>query len=458
MAKALKKPRLVDTVRYGEELATLKRNRPKQWQRLKAVAKSRGVTIPSLVSGAPPALQEKTPAAIKREAAKTIAAAYAPEVATLNRRQRANEALAAKQASDSAAYEQWLDGQVGLLRAQAGAADTALANAHQKINDDLVRAQAATAADIAQNLAAARLTSDPSQSTALAAVPAAQAQANERQANARAHSAELQKIGATSQGVQQAALLATAGTMRAQDKAGQLKAAGELAADRTDLGLRRAASTAQLRSELAEANRAVAQGNREFGLAAKQLGIKQSEIAADLKKARLDYKLQKKEFNFKVWQEKNKVQAEKLKREIEYDKIASREGIAAADRALRQRAQAWDEAHPKGGAGGGSGQRTAAEKNKSQQLYNDIETARTLIIARQSKGKTERQIRLGLIKAGAPNTVIDIALDLVRNEGKLSPAGARKARNVGVLKPWELWPRYSGAAPPTQQHGGVAGP
>ncbi len=438
MAKhKVKRPRLVDTVRYGEELASLKRNKPQQWARLQAIAKRRGVTVPALVSGAPAALQERTPAGIRRQATKTIAAAYEPQAAALSRRERANAALATKQSQDAAAYRMWLDGQVGLLRAQAGAADVALQKTHARINDDLVKAQAATAQEMAASLASVK-GGDPTQSKALAAVPAAQAQGLERVAAAREHSATLQGIGAESMEVANAALLATASTQEALNHAAENKRAGELGAARTDLAARRGADTLDLELKLDESNRATAQAAREFNLAASQLGLKRQELGLDLKKARLDYKLKKREFNFKVWQEKNKVQADRLKRKIEYDKIASREGIAAADRALRQEAERWDQAHPNAGSGGGGGT-TAGERKDSRQTYNDIQTAKTILAAKLGR-MSERQARLEMIRnQGVSDVVVDVALDLLRHNGKLSRAGVRKAKAAGVLRPLKLW-------------------
>ncbi len=88
-----------------------------------------------------------------------------------------------------------------------------------------------------------------------------------------------------------------------------------------------------------------------------------------------------------------------------------------------------------------------------------IETAKATIINKFAQGKTERQVRIGLIQSNASSPVIDVALDLVRNDGKLSPAGRRKAKAAGVLRPWELWPRYTPNAGlnPTQGRGGAAG-
>lgn len=445
MAKT-KKPSLVDTIRFGEDIATLKANRPRQWQKIRNIAKRRGVTIPSLLSGAPEPLQEKSAAGIRREAINTVAASYAPQRAELSRREKANAALAVKQAQDNAAYRMWLDGQVGLLRAQAGAANTALEQTRTRISDELKQAQAGVTAELATRLADAKVNADPTQSNALAAVPAAQQAALERSSAEEEHSAKLQNIGATQLETSNAALIATAAVQAALAQADQSKRAGELSAASTDLGLRQAADTQALRLQLRGENAQIAQGNREYGLAARQLGLKRREVDADLRKAILDYRLETKQFNLDKWVARHQVEADRLKREIEYDKIASREGIAAADRALRDRIS-------QRGSGGGAGGATAAEREQSRQTYSDIQTAKTLLVQKMASGKSERQARLEMIRnLGASDVVVDVALDLIRNDGKLSRAGARKARRAGVLRPLKLWD-----ALPSQNADGISG-
>jgi hypothetical protein len=431
-----KKPRFIDVVRYGEDLASLKINHPKRWNTLRAVAKKRGVTVAGLTSGAPAALQERTDAALRREAGRTVGSAYAPAREELNRRQQANANLAAARDAAETQYKQWLDGTVGSLRADAAAADGALALTNEKIHQELVGAQAATTTELAKRLQEARLTSDPSQSTALAGVAAGQQQALAKEGASREHSAALKKIGADSNTTAYASLLATAPARDARNRADNTKLANDVITDRDSLLLKQAADAASLLGDLRQDNRSRAQANREFGLAMGELGAKREQIASDLTQFNETLDLKKKEFNLARWQAQNRQLNDKLKIQIEYDKIAAQNGRAAADRALKRRVQSYKEAHPNAGGGGGG----AADRKQERKDYQIIESLRSRAANAKNKGQSDAVIRANLLAKGYSDVQIDIALDLIRNAGALSPAGVRKARLIGMrpLRFWEL--------------------
>jgi myosin heavy subunit len=446
MAKRTKKPYTVDVVKYGTDLAVLKRNKPRQFKRLKELARRRGVTLPSLVSGAPASLQERSPRAIRRQAQRTIDATYKPLTESISRRDRAVTALAAKQSTDAAAYRQWLDGQTGLLRAQARAADAALTSTQDKIRAEYAAAQASTTTDLAKRIVEAGGVSDTSQSTALAQVPEAQRAGLASSEVSQEHSAALQRLNIGSSEAAIAALAATAPAREAQDAAALAGERVKIRTDEQDVLLQKGSDAAALRMELRGINREVANANREFGLAMSQLGIKRQEISAALKEAKLDYKMDVKEFNLDRWIARNKAKADKLKLEIEYDKIAAQDGRAAADRALRKRIeemkeQGRNDRDDDGGGGGGGA--TAAEREASREAYSAIQTLKTVAEAKFRKGKTERQVRLELIRAGATDVQVDVAFDLRKYGGKLSAAGIRKAKAAGVLNPRRFWDKYT---------------
>lgn len=434
-----KKPYTVDVVRYGSELASLKRNKPKQFKKLRKIARARGVTLPSLVSGAPPSLQEKSAAGIRRQASNTIRQAYKPMRQELNRRERAAEALRTKQAADQVEYEKWLDGELGKLGAQAHAADQALDTAQERTRSELVSAQAQASTQLAQRLQAAGLISNADDSTAMQAVAEGQQHSLERESNARAYTDELQKLGSDSITSSLAMLAATAATRRSEDATALTERSAQIAADRQQMRGQQAADAADLRMQLRGVNRENAGANREFSLAMSQLGLKRSEIAASLKEAQLDYQLDRDKFNLDKWIAKNRVRAEELKRELEYDKIKAQDGRAAADRALRERIR-QDQKEAREDKDKGP---TAAERKAIRETYSTIQTIKTTADNKFRKGKTESQVRMELIRAGATDTQVDVAFDLRRHNGNLSSAGIRKAKLAGIPHPLRFWTKYT---------------
>jgi hypothetical protein len=439
-----KKPRTIDVVKYGSDLAVLKRNKPVQFKRLQELARRRGVTLPSLVSGAPATLQERSSRAIKRQAQRTIDESYAPLTESISRRDRAVTALAAKQSTDAAAYRQWLDGQTGLLRAQATAADASLASTQEKIRAEYAAAQTSTTTDLAKRLSAAGA-EDTGASTALAQVPEAQQAGLAHALVSQEHSAALQRLNVGSTEAAIAALAATAPAREAQDAAALAGERSKIRTDEQDVLLQKGSDAAALRMELRGINREVANANREFGLAMSQLGIKRQEISAALKEAKLDYRMDVKEFNLDRWIARNRAEADRLKIEVEYDKIRAQDGRAAADRALREEIERLKETgrNDRDKDGGGNGGATAAEREASREADSAIQTLKTVAEAKFRKGKSERQVRLELIRAGATDVQVDVAFDLRRYGGKLSAAGIRKAKAAGVLNPRRFWDKYT---------------
>jgi hypothetical protein len=441
-----KEPGVLSRILLGPELANIKANKPGQWKRIQAAARKRGVTVPALVNGGPVSLMEKSPRGIRREASKTAASLYKPERQALNRRQQANQNLAESQRQAEEEFQRWLEGQVGTLRAQAGAADAALASTHTKINQEIGAAQAAATADLTSKLTSAHLAPDLMASPAVVA-PLAEAQALQlgRQRIAQEHSAALQAIGDSQLETGNAALIGQAAVRGAQYRADQNERSAQLVADRRDVTTRQRGTQAEIAQGLRQANVELANSNREFNLAAQQLGLKQSELALDRKKARQDYKIELKKFDLTQWVAKNKVKADRLKRQIEYDKLASREGIEAANRALRREIAREQQAGAdrRDRNNGGSGGATATERAKSQTAYQDVETARTILAAKLARGMSEREARLEAIrKNGMSNVLIDVALEINRHNGAVTDAAVRKAKALGILNPRRLWDPY----------------
>ncbi len=425
-----RKPSQASILRHGPEVAAIKASlKPKTWRKFVKAAHGRGVTVAGALSGAPKPLQERTNQSLREQAEKTMVAAYKPVTAELNRREAAAGFLETKRAADDAAYRTWMTGEADKLDAQARAADATLATQQADIARDLNAAQEAGKADSLQRVTAqAGNVSDPSQSTALD-MTAADTRSREQVAAARTHSAELQKVGAGAGQVSRAALLATAAVREATRTAEGWKTQAGIAADRTAAATGQAKDTAGLLTDLRAGEVSKAQTVEEFRMAGAELGVKKMDIRAEIQQAARKYGLDKARLGLDQWKAQNADAVARAKVQLGYDQILERQGRAAADRALDRWATKYRAKH---GSSGGSGTDKAGVTQDERDIYQDVAAARHLIARKRKNGIPNAQIRKDLVDSGASPLLVDIASDLIRNNGTPSGAAVAKLRKLGM--------------------------
>jgi len=102
----------------------------RRWQRL---AKKRGVTVQGLLSGGQRALQERSPAGLRRQAMKTVDSAYKGAENELTDRETKAKNLRDKEQADAERFDLWMAGEQSKLETAAGAADEALRSRYAAI-------------------------------------------------------------------------------------------------------------------------------------------------------------------------------------------------------------------------------------------------------------------------------------------------------------------------------------
>jgi hypothetical protein len=431
-----RKGKTTDVIRLGADGAAFKASMPKKrWRKFVKKTHQRGYTVAGELSGNPAPLKERTNSSLKREAQRTIGDAYKPVTAELSRREAAAQFLEAKRATDDAQYRTWVTGEQDKLGAQSAAADRVLNDQQSKIATDLNAAQKAGALDsMARVQQVAGNVSDPSQSKALDMTDADK-HSREQVADARAHSQAIGKIGSDADTVARAAMAASVSNREATRKTELWKNQSEIQADRAESVMEQAKAAADLHGKLKENQVTIAGSNREFALAQGELGVKADDIAADERKNKRDFKLKNKQFNLDKWEAEHKDEADRLKRQIDYDRIASTEGQKAADRALRESIANKDR----------KAKRIAARDKNSgidkteRSAYQQVETAKGLLIRYHRRKKPPAGARQHLRNQGVPDPMIDLAEALRRGNGKLSANGIALARRVGVAHPRYFW-------------------
>jgi hypothetical protein len=430
------KTSFADQVRLGSQLAGVKASMPrKKWKLLVKTAHKQGFTVSGALSDVPSALKERTKSSLVSEAKKTVASAYKPQEQEATRQQVRLDALAAKRRSDDQTYREWLTNQTNQLTAQARAADVALNGLNQTTvaaaKQD-VQSTKQELVDTAKHMAG--VVSDPGQSTAIndTYVKAAQNSADQV-----GHAADKGLTTATSnvnsQDFLKAAVLANANAQRA-------KTEGTISGDQEKLNEAVTALKGARAGDLQKAITGLLQGeadkaksNREYDAAAQQLGLKTAELNLDRLKEKHDYGIKSAQINLAKYKEDNLQAYNKAKLQVDYDKIASSEGKAAADRALKK----WIVRHkPKAGANGP----TAAAVKDSRTTYRATENVLADLTdlhtkyGNSNKDKKGKSFRQHLAGKGYDNVVIDVAEDLRKHGGKLSPAGYRKAKILGIAR------------------------
>ncbi len=426
-----RRPSQKSILKHGPEIAAIKASMPPQkWRAFVAQAKKRGFTVAGALSGAPDPLKERTNKSLREQAEKTISAAYKPVTAELNRRDAAAGFLEQKRATDDAAYRQWIAGETDKLSAQARAADVTLAAQQSDIAQDLNAAQKAAVADSAQRMAqTAGNVSDPGQSTALDQT-AADTRSREQVAAAREHTAAVTKIGAGADEMSRAAVLATAAVREATSTAEHWKTLAGITADRKQAALGQAKDTAGLLTDLKAGEVSKAQTMEELRLAGAELGVKKMDIVQQAKLAAKKYGLENRKFSLDKWKADHADAIARAKVQLGYDEILARDGQKAADRALDRWAVKYREKHADARDDDAGGKKGITDDER--ETYRAVETVRQRVANKIKNGKTPAQIRKELMELGYDAVMIEVANDLARNGGVLSPAGADKARRLGI--------------------------
>jgi hypothetical protein len=433
-----RKGKTTDVIRLGADGAAFKASmKPKKWRKFVKKTHARGYTVAGELSGNPAPLKERTPSSLKREAQRTIADAYKPVTKELTRRTAAAQYLESKRATDDATYRTWVTGEVDKLDAQSAAADTALTTQQSTIATDLNAAQKAGALDsLARVSQVAGNVSDPSQSKALDMTDADK-HSDQQVADARTHSAEIRKIGSDANTVARSAMNASVENRETQRKTALWKEQSDIEGDRATSVMEQAKAAADLFGKLKENQVTIAGSNRGFALAQGELGVKADDIAAEAAESKRDFKLKNKQFNLDKWEAKHKDKADRLKRRIDYDRIASTEGQKAADRALRREISS-NELREK--------RISRRDKNSGidkteRSAYQQVETAKGLLIRYHRRKKPPAGARQHLRNQGVPDPMIDLAEALRHGNGKLSANGIALARRIGVKHPRYFWPQ-----------------
>lgn len=430
---AAKTPTPADVLKLGQQVATIKASLPpKQWAKFVKLAHSRGHTIGGELSTAPSALKEKTAASIKDQAAKTVAAAYAPATAALTTREAAISNLDAKRKSDDASYNLWLSGETDKLNAQAQAADTAIATQQQSIADTTKTAIAAARADsLARVGAQAGTVSDPTQSTALDTSAADTAETS-KIAAAQTQTAGLAGVGANSAVLAKASLLAQQAAREATRQGDTWKAIGDVAADRNTLTGSQAKDTLAETDSLTTANATNVSATRDSDLAAASLGEKQDDLAQQITAANQKYKLDTAKYTLDQWKAKNAATVAQAKVDLGYAGISSREGIAAANRALNEKL-----AKIKAKGTAKKPTITTQERGiydsikKAQSLYDRWDKNNAVPVAQRAQKLRDMNFDEG---------VIEVAHAIAVNGGVMPQAARVKARKLGLVHSGYFYP------------------
>lgn len=435
MASKLRKPLPEDVARLGREMATYKRNNPRAWKKLVKTAHSRGFTVAAQFSGVPDPLKERTRTSLKKQALRTVNAAYAPDETELDEQGKRIAAINAKRAADENTYQAWLQTQQQAIITNAQAADAELVNRTAAAQQTAQQAWSANQAQAQQALADTPGTvSDPSQARALDLSAAAQ-KANAQAAAETSRTAQSVAASGTQLRTLQSASLANGQAQRATIQADTTKANADLFDARVKLKLTKAADSMKEVTRLYDAETEKANANRDYAAATEKLGIQAEGQRLDAKAKERDYKLAEKKLTLAQLIAEDDRAADEARIKVDYDKLAQDKGKAAADRALKRELEASRTARAKERDKTAKGKVTAGQRKDSASAIKRVSSISRDISRLHKKKGLKRPIREVLAAKGASDIEIDVANDLWKNKGKLSPAGRRKARSIGIIVP-----------------------
>lgn len=430
-----------DYYRLGEEVAGLKaRTDPKSWRQIVKDAHSRGQTVAGYTGGGPEALRERTQSSLLEQAKKTTATAFDPAKRQLDQTEVRTRALNDKRSADNLAYQQWMQGKIAQHNEQARQAQQQYGQYLQDLQATTVQS-AANLQQQAQQTAMAGGVSDPSQSTALGSdLGANVARAGDLVGNARAQTAASlpgveAMLGANI--AQGTAAYQQADGLRAKEFGEQIS---DVTRGKNELATNKAAALVEEWTRLRNQEIDKANQNRDYGAAAEKLGVEKYKANLSYKKWSDQLKLESSKLSLAERKADDAVAVAAAKTRLGYDQLRASKGRAAADRAVKREIARMreagldrrDRAAAKPGAEGRKPASPAAVK-ASRDAARTVSTALGELRRLNAKPGVDRTKIRERVRANFDDMVIDVAEDLRRNNGKLSPAGLKKARQLGIL-------------------------
>jgi hypothetical protein len=389
----------------------------KQRGRIKRSARKRGVTLESFLQGGPRALQERTPAGIRKTARKTVNTAYKSAFAELDDQETKIKNLREKEQQDLSYYTQWQTTKLAEMDAAARAADTALLasqTAERDAMEDYYTQQRANAA--AQMAATPGLENiDTSGSTILDNSDEALKAQRDRAAG------DASERGAIASG--QAVRAGLFSGIQQRASASDLESRQRMVADLSDLGIERkklrldrAGAMVKEIARLADLEVTKAQSSKEFNLAAEKLGVEAADKAADNRRENAKLKLTQREFRLE--RRLAKIEIELKKRDLSNKErntlLREREII---NKELEVGAYADD-----GGSGGGGKAGNGESREDNRKLWNEVQN-----IYNTDAAPTQAWRQNPLLR--------EAAAQMYRNEGRgIGPSLAAKIKKRYGIK------------------------
>lgn len=430
----------LDQVRLGSQAAAVKgRLSRAQWKQIVTYAHTRGFSVAGALSGNPDPLKERTQNSLKQQAAKTIGQLYQPALGALDQQAQRLQNLDQKRQQDNASYRQWLMDQQTKYEAAARQSEAQyqgyLTNLQQTTQQQHDNAQAA-ATQAAQT--APGNVSNMQQSTALQGLSADTAKATGTVGTQIQKTNELipsmeDRFQAERQGI-----IGQSNAAESKRTADLSTGLDQLNQDRLKLLSSQASDQLKEFQRLQGQQVDIANSNRNYDAAANKLGIAQQTL-------NLKAKADKQNFALK----KQSLAIQKAKIQFGYDKLKQDVGQKEADRQFKQ--YLIKHGYTTSGAlqkKPGSTKMTAGAQKQSTTMVQAIGNAVNLLrrltqenpngdVIRNgaNKGKTFRR---RLTEMGFSQPVIDVAGEIQVN-GKLSPAGVRKAKALGITNPQQLY-------------------
>lgn len=410
-----------DVLRLGPQIAGVKAStNPKAWASFVKTTHAQGRTVGGQLSGAPDSLKERTQSSLKSQAAKSVSEAYAPALADLDSQESRVKAWDVKRAKDNESYNAWLKSTNAQLAAQAASNTATLATQ----NAEIVKAQTTLAqgaqAHAGDNLIAADTAANAQKNSELVASAG-------KAANAPLDASNAASLYAAQQPIAQAA---ARDASRYADTQKQLKGIFDA---RTKVTIGKASDTLGEYTRLQSQNVANVDSTRNYSAAAEKLQLDSDKLDATVLKNANDYKI--KQANVKIDQTNAQTTIDRLNEAIAHNDAT--ESVADRTLGLKGLTAALDAVKVAQKAGGGpEGKKavTAAEKSLSSKNIQQIDSARTnmgLWLADHPGGNYRKHLQ----NAGYSASIVALALELRQHGGKLTPAGVKKAKQLGVLNP-----------------------
>lgn len=442
MAKKLKLNHVsdADKIRLGAQVASAKASMtPAQWKKVVHGAHAGGYTVAGVLSGAPEALRPRLQSSLKKEAARSVADAYKPVLADLDTQESRVKAWDSKRADDNKAYGAWLATQNQTLQTDNIAAQTQLATAAKTSRDGLSAAWDTIQQQSKANTAGG--VSDPGQSAALAQVGNARTAAETNAQTQYDGAIASLKTGGNSTTETLAAINSSfAASADAARRTDISQALSSIRDDRTKATIQKATDYLTQFSKLKDGEVTKAQNLMDSDIAAQSLGVKEQQL--DLDKTKVNHGIHNDNVKNAIAQQNADVAAGKLRLDEGKADLDGDGKLTSKDYDLKKKIDAKYKPGTKGGP-------SAGDESYSRKLQGYLSSTYTGLVGLHSDyskdpskakqtGHTPDRFRSILAKRGAKNELISLAEDARKNGGKLSAAGRKKARQLGILHPEQI--------------------